>query len=707
MKCSLLVLSSYLDGELEARRQGELEAHLVGCQRCRAGLGYLREEVDRVSSLGRVHVAEHSVHALLSQLGLAGDEGGAATAAVLEHPRHSSWFGDARAAALTWEPDAPEAHGAPEAPNHEQHGEPEVELGGSGALPSPDEGVPAVPFGFQTQARPEAIVPPSPPPPVEEEPSQHPPPTASLPPSPSDEAPPPSMSGAFPPGGPDTSDLPPHDPAPGGEPAMTASPPWTPGQAPTTEEPIYPLTDDDVLDAPLPVERFAPPQQAPRPGLVERIRDRLAVRRALSRSTADFDDSVQIVSGTGASMRPGHARAEVERRRHLPLRGRGEDTYDEPPMADDEAFDPFAPAPPPRTRDGRTGSIAGQMPLPGTEMPRGDLEESRSRLHDLQSRLGHPDHPEAHEPRHPVNGFPTPPRHNLGSALDDIAGPHAIPPPVPPRAPVPDPLGEALSGLDRVRTGGAAAGSRSWRPREIPEDLDLASGPAPAARRFDRLRGAVTGQGRRSTSPAQLREGRRLLVLFGLATVLMLIVGIVSGRSSSPLPTDTASHATPSKPKAQTTHNTVPRTPATAAPVVLGPGAQTNPSGPAATPQLTGVHSLGDSGTGWQVKAFRYGIHPNDFRIVLDLTGSGATSGTPKATLGFVDPTTLLVVLDGVVPAGSAGQLPSTNPVTAVTLLQPSPFPDAITYQIKLSRAVSLAASYATSPLRLVIDLGT
>ena len=37
MKCSLLALSSYLDGELDAARRAEVEAHLVGCDRCRRG----------------------------------------------------------------------------------------------------------------------------------------------------------------------------------------------------------------------------------------------------------------------------------------------------------------------------------------------------------------------------------------------------------------------------------------------------------------------------------------------------------------------------------------------------------------------------------------------------------------------------------------------------------------------------------------------
>ena len=64
MRCSLLTLSCYLDSELDARQQGEMEAHLVGCPRCRAGLSHLREEVERVGGLARVRVPDRSARAL-------------------------------------------------------------------------------------------------------------------------------------------------------------------------------------------------------------------------------------------------------------------------------------------------------------------------------------------------------------------------------------------------------------------------------------------------------------------------------------------------------------------------------------------------------------------------------------------------------------------------------------------------------------------
>ena len=74
MKCSLLTLSSYLDDELDAARRAEVEAHLVGCDRCRAGLEYLREETERFGGLGRVHVPDAAVPGFLQQLGLIGPD---------------------------------------------------------------------------------------------------------------------------------------------------------------------------------------------------------------------------------------------------------------------------------------------------------------------------------------------------------------------------------------------------------------------------------------------------------------------------------------------------------------------------------------------------------------------------------------------------------------------------------------------------------
>jgi len=778
VKCSLLVLSSYLDGELEARREGELEAHLVGCQRCRAGVGYLREEVERVGALGRVHVADHSVHALLVQLGLIdADEALPETAPATQAP---AWMGGDDATSLPWAD-----------PAHEL--EPSVDMTGTASrgslptMPHPDlltplpPQPPTEPFGFAAEARqaPEPAASPATPPEPdadrpwfrwlpEESPPEPPADAAAIaaaaddlatvyePPSPTPRAadaasaanedgmaaaplkgdtglpatplaPPPTIphgpppldlapdhapsalpsGGAFPPGGPERiepSDSPTHDTAPGGEPEMTASPPWSPHD--TTTGPLYPMTDDDVLGSALPVERFGPPPQASRPGLLERLRDRFAVRRALSRSSSAYEDQVQIVSGLGAPLRPGRARLEVERRRqetlHMDPGGipgeavAGAGRRHDPDMdfdsdaADDLGLGPLPPSlspqpshmPMPRP----PSRSPGQMALPGTSVT-------------------DPFNPGSADPRAPIHRVPMPPpRHTIGSVLGDVPEPHLpLPPAAPPPPPAPDPLGEALSGFDRDRDLGTAYEPRPWRPRELAEDHLGAAPPrrfgAPAPETADRHR----------HSPSQLRDGRRLLAIFGAATLLMFIVGVVSGRTTSPRPTGATSPTTSAPPPATAPKASHSASSSSSAPGVnrVLPSAQPSLSG--STPQLTSVKVLGDSGTGYQVKDFRYGIHPGDFRIVLDLDASGAASGTPKATIGLLDPTTLYVVLTGVVSAGSTGQLPSSNPVTGVTLLPQSPFPGAITYQIKLAHPVQFSAGYVSSPapLRLVLDIAS
>jgi anti-sigma factor RsiW len=102
VKCSLLLLSSYVDGELEASRRGELEAHLVACQRCRVGLAHLRNEAERIGSLARVHVPEHSARVLLEATGVigAGDVLPPQPVAVAEarpQPELPPWLADAGA----------------------------------------------------------------------------------------------------------------------------------------------------------------------------------------------------------------------------------------------------------------------------------------------------------------------------------------------------------------------------------------------------------------------------------------------------------------------------------------------------------------------------------------------------------------------------------------------------------------------------------
>jgi Putative zinc-finger len=113
MRCSLLLLSTHLDGELNQRRVAELDAHLIACSRCQAGLGYLREESQRIAGLARVRVPDHSAHALLTALGLIAPEDDLPGNLPQQPPEADDadtppWVGGPPGKALPWSP--PERH---------------------------------------------------------------------------------------------------------------------------------------------------------------------------------------------------------------------------------------------------------------------------------------------------------------------------------------------------------------------------------------------------------------------------------------------------------------------------------------------------------------------------------------------------------------------------------------------------------------------
>ncbi|HEY8673491.1 MAG TPA: hypothetical protein VIM76_06995 [Candidatus Dormibacteraeota bacterium] len=108
MRCSLLALSSYIDAELDVEPAGELEAHLLACDRCQTAMGHLREESQRIGGLARVHIPDGAVHELFSQIGLI-EEGDDLPVAPEYHERPASleappWFGAERGKALPWAP---------------------------------------------------------------------------------------------------------------------------------------------------------------------------------------------------------------------------------------------------------------------------------------------------------------------------------------------------------------------------------------------------------------------------------------------------------------------------------------------------------------------------------------------------------------------------------------------------------------------------
>lgn len=110
MKCSLLVLSCHVDGELDPRRRGELEAHLVACERCRNGLAHLREEMDRIGALAPVHVPDHAARTLLRAVGILGEDDPLPPRPIPPAPASVDpppWLSGTPGSALPWSPARP------------------------------------------------------------------------------------------------------------------------------------------------------------------------------------------------------------------------------------------------------------------------------------------------------------------------------------------------------------------------------------------------------------------------------------------------------------------------------------------------------------------------------------------------------------------------------------------------------------------------
>lgn len=237
MRCSLLALSSYIDTELDMEPAGELEAHLVACDRCRTALGYLREESQRIAGLARVHLPDDAVHALFSQVGLIG-EGDDLPAAPAYQDRPASveappWFGVERGKALPWAPRPSATEATPSSGPRELIGErsPGLAIADPPELflwdePGDEAGAAQAPLPFPEPA--------PAPPPIEPQPPE----------------------------------VAPAEPQP---PALTNA------QPPALEPPV-----------------------AGAPGALQRMRDALAVRLALWRGGSHLDSDIEIVSGAGA-----------------------------------------------------------------------------------------------------------------------------------------------------------------------------------------------------------------------------------------------------------------------------------------------------------------------------------------------------------------------------------------------------------------------
>ena len=148
-------------------------------------------------------------------------------------------------------------------------------------------------------------------------------------------------------------------------------------------------------------------------------------------------------------------------------------------------------------------------------------------------------------------------------------------------------------------------------------------------------------------------------------------------------------------------------TPATTAPLPIATPvpAPTALIPTAPTPQqLTKVTTLGNGSGGFSVADVRYGLHPNDFRLVFDLAFPNTVTGSPTTVIGYYGPTTMYVEFTGVDGASNVAVMPPGKIVVSVVPLPMARNTDRLVFKITLSKNAPFDAYYLSGG-RLVIDV--
>lgn len=670
MRCSLLALSSYIDAELDVEPAGELEAHLLACDRCQTAMGHLREESERIGALARVHIPDSAVHELFSQIGLL-EEGDELPVGPPLHERPVSveappWFGVERGKALPW---APRSRHDPIAT-----GEPRELIGErsqNAALADPPE-------LFLWDEPTDPIIPSRPPTPstVDLIPADDPEPARDSEPSVISE---PEMTRP-----PDSPAIPPTVSV-----AMHAS------EAPDPEvppfEPVTGVPQPPELISPQPPQQYAPGASSP----LRRMRDAVAVRFALWRGAGSHGDSgVEIVSGAGAPTWNQRAHPKA--------------WSDSPPLV----FEPDPPAMtqpaalPPVTAEPDTQAAAPpeQAPAQASETPAAaaastpDLADLLGEVARLAAPLGRTPAPEpaqatviaqpAESAKEEVVEAPVAegiPHESLAADLAPVVVPEVVD----------DELVESTAPMAE------APPEASMAPLQVPK-------PGRHVRRLH------SRKPERAWNPAQPITGRhvlpiggpavaaadrdRRLWLFAAVTLVVMVLGLLIGRQVTQ--TGRPAAATTTHPRA-TAPAVIPPTsvplPVTTPPVATGP--------PAPAPQqLTGITNLGTGSSGFTVADVRYGEHPNDFRLVFDLAFPASVTGAPTTVVGYFGSTTLYVEFTGVDGTAPIGAMPPGQVVASVVPLPMVRNTGRLIFKITLRHNAPFSAYYL-SGARLVIDV--
>jgi len=664
VRCSLLTLSLFIDGELPAERLAEVDAHLVGCPRCGAGAAALREEKARVGRLARVHVDEASAPAMLEQVGISAH---GVAAAVPAAPPPAPLQRRSSNAALPWIPRRPtptpaaiEEVTVPPTPDVQ----PDLPFDAARAGRHPGQPVTA---GGDAAASPEV-----------EASSQNPEERHAVSPKGWAEA--------------DTGRL---DQAPGESWEAELPPPLDAGRGERAnwESPLWPAAASPPPPSPPPAPM--PPSGAPIPARMApgsgpaaawgRVRDAVAVRVALARSPEAREDGVQIPGATTAPpvdrspqplvAVPPRVRAAAKSAVGA-VAARRRRATEASPQAEVELQGARAAAirPDPAISARSGAAVAGEERI---------VERSGSRPPRRRAR------PETREDA-PEDGEDQVTPHGW-NAFARSSYPLAPGEPTPERAQTPRP-GRHSRALARERERlGARVGAVI----------------APAATAL-RVRTRTGAHSARTAGATGAPDRRVIAAVAGIVVVFVaaLLIGRGPSRSSAPTAARPASSAAvqprpavPAQPTAAAS-SSQPATPATA------PPAATTAPVSAAAPVTPALQTFGQGATGFEVTGVRYGAQASFERLVFDLGGAGAGSvpaGTPKVTVALVDATTVAVTIYGTLPAPVVASPPRGLVVSSVTAGASTA--QITQYRLALTRPGTTAAFFLLSPTRFVLDV--
>ena len=725
MKCSLLTLSSYVDGELDAARQAEVDAHLVGCDRCRKGVECLREESEGFGALGRLHISDDGVHAFMEQLGLVGADD------VLP-PRLPRPPGPARGReAPPWVATAGTAAVLPwmSRPDPAERSEPDQ---------------PSLPFRDQvSDADPETVAAPFPAAAAFPDPVLFP----TTPPLPEDEvhlsgrsiavAPAAATPAGAAPAAPMSRAAVEQGPPGAGTavpaPAAPAAPsePLPPAMPEPEDEDDYPWPPTDRLSRPRELPPPPPPPPSPSPPTTAlegdddpwswAPRDRSPPERRHPEASLPVDEGLEGPADWDARAAAGAGSERWDEDE------RGLSVSDTTP---DPLIDPLIArvARPPRlvqptlisrlrdevalrltlTRAGSGGNggahttpaergrpTAGAAEVAVSRVATATMEApAREEAARSDGGAGIGARPSVAAPEHDVDRDPAfEPRRRGPTIAEELPGPTAFT------------GGPLVRDLDR---GQLPPGRHARRLGQRRSALGISGS---TVLRMVAGLGDLPARARRAGG----RSRQRWLAAAVLVALLLVVSLVIShaGQSVGGAPaaanprSSAASVATPSL-RTQPTASLGPSTSVAPSPAPT-PSPSTTPAPtatPAPSPAGPPAQTVGSGGAGWQLAGVRYGNHGSDLWIVLDLQGG---SGQPTAAVAFSNPTLLTLTFTGVSVAGVA---PAPDGVVTGVAVSPSGGHGVLSFH--LSRSVTLKRppfytgpdSTNPYPLHLILDLG-